>query len=235
MSEEIKHPLVEHNERLSAQLIDLTHTFGNLFIHISGEGKVDFRGAGQGWVGMIKNIISGDIGCITPYEGYDTCALVQALNMLYGLETCPHLNSSVNEQYIVEPDNWKLFVDSIKEHFDDLDPHNFKPKYTFTLKGGDDGKTTVAVVTLEPLCNAFVIGEFNAAEKFEFLGELEDYDQPGINHCWVVVNGEQIDIDFGRLIHYRHRKYEPRKGDYILYSPEDDFYVILPQEDYHIH
>ena len=233
--DEVKHPLAEHNARLSTSLINLTHSMGNLLVHISGEGKIDFRGAGQGWCGMIKNIISGDIGCIVPYEGYDTCALQQALNMLYALDNVPHLNSSANEQYLVEDANWKIFVDSIKDHFEDLDPHNYKTKYKFTLKGGDDGKTTVCTITLEPLCNGFVIGEFNAAEKFDFIGEITDYDQPKLKECWVVCEGQTYDIHLDKLIHYRHRMFQPRKGDYLLYSGEGDFYVILPQEDYSIH
>lgn len=233
--DELKHPLSEHNARISTSIIELTHRLGNLLIHVNGEGKLDFRGAGQGWCGMIKNIISGDIGCMSPYEGYDSCALSQALNMLYGLDNVPHLNLSTNEQFVVDDANWKIFVDSIKEHFDDLDPHNYKPKYSFTLKGGDDGKATVCTVVIEPLCNTFVVGEFNAIEKFDFLGEISDYDQPGIKSCWMVCDGQTYDIDMNRLIHFRHRRYQPRKGDYLLYASQDDYYVVLPQEDYSIH
>lgn len=233
--DEHKHPLSEHNDRINTSLMALTHAIGNLFVHVSGEGKIDFRGAGQGWCGMIKNIISGDLGCIVPVEGYDSCALTQALNMLYDLENVPHLNSAINEEFLVEDANWKIFVDSIKEHFEDLDPHNYKNKYQFKLKGGDDGKTTVCTVTLEPLVNRNVIGEFNAAEKFDFIGEITDYDQPKIRECWVVCEGQSYDIHLDKLIHFRHRLYQPRKGDYLLYSGEGDYYVILPQEDYSIH
>lgn len=235
MEDESKHPLAEHNERLATELTNLMHRFGNLFIHVSGEAKVDFKGACSGWAGMFKSIISGDIGCISPYEGYDTCALQQALDTLYNLEICPHMNMSSNEQYVVDAEDWLLFVKGIEDHFNDLDPFNYKSKYEWELKGGDDKKTVIARIVIQPLCNEFVVGEFNASQRHDFLGEIEDYDQPKINTCWVVVNGDTIDIELNRLIHFRHKQFHPRKGDYLLYDPENDCYVILPQEDYSIH
>lgn len=227
------------NELVSDELKRLMHRFGNLLVHISGEGKVDFRGAtgdNCGWIGMTKHIISGDLGCMTPYPGYDTCALDVALDFLYNLDLAPHLNSSVNEEFVPAPEEWRKFIDGIKVALKDLLEPNYKRKYTFTFYNDEEQKVPVVTVKLEPLCNTFVVGEFNAANKHEYLGVIEDYDQPKINHCWITVNGSTIeDIELKRLIHFRHRRYQPRKGDYLLYDAEKDVYIILPQEDYNIH
>jgi hypothetical protein len=220
------------NSQISSDLITLNNTFGNLLVHVSGEGKVDFSGAGAGWLGMIKYIISGDIGCMKPYKGYDTCALDNAIEFLLNLDTVPHLNSSAFEEFTITPEKWREFVLSIKEDCSFVG--DFKNKYVYTLRGGDKD-VPVVTVRLEPLCNEFVIGEFTASQKCEFLGTLEDWDQPKIKSAFVMVNGAELELQLERLIHFRHRLYQPRRGDYLLYDKEKDVYIILPQEDYSIH
>ncbi|EBY9763963.1 hypothetical protein D5W64_12690 [Salmonella enterica subsp. enterica serovar Saintpaul] len=224
----------EHNASISEEVLRLTHSFGNLLVHVSGEGKVDFRtpGMGSGWLGMIKIIISGDVGCMKPYKGYDTCALDQAIDYLIDIELAPHLNTSLNEEFVVSDERWKAFIMSIKEECSFVG--NPKPKYKFELKSDDD-KHVVTTIVLEPLANDFVVGEFTAAKHATFIGPITDYDQPKINSCFIVAEGKEYEIDFDKLIHYRHRKYIPRPGDYLLYNEEKGFYVILPQEDYSIH
>lgn len=222
------------NKLVSEELTRLMHSFGNLFIHVSGEAKVDFRQTdGPGWMGMIKYIVSGDMGCMVPYKGYDTCALDQAIDYLINLDIVPHLNFSTNEQYVPDQEDWRKFIMGIKEECTYLG--HPKPKYRFEMLGGDDGKTVVAVVTLEPICNDYIAGEYKASQNAEFLGIISDYDQPKLKECWVVVNGETIDIPLDKLIHYRHVKYQPRKGDYLLRDESKGVYIILPQEDYSIH
>lgn len=222
------------NGNISDQVVRLMHSFGNLFVHVSGEGKVDFRahGMGSSWLGMIKNVVSGDVGCMKPYKGYDTCALDQTIDFLLNLELAPHMNISTNEEYVVTQDTWRAFVNSIKEECTFIGKP--KPKYKFELKTFD-GTKVVATVVIEPLCNEFVIGEYNASESAEYIGVIEDYDQPRINSCFIKVNGEDKEYQLDELISYRHRKYQPRKGDYLLRDLESKFYIILPQEDYSIH
>lgn len=230
--------VTELNAAVSTELQLLMHRFGNLFLHISGEGKVDFRssaGDGHGWLGMLKTVISGDIGCMTTYPGYDTCALDTALDYLYGIDLFPHLNSSVNEEYVPSPEQWRKFVDGIREELKTLPESKYKPKYQYKYYADSDTDTAIVTVTLEPLCNTFVVGEYNASNKHEYLGVIEDYDQPKIKTAFVRVNGEEIEIELERLIHFRHRLYQPRKGDYLLFDAENNAYIILPQEDYSIH
>ncbi|AEV89621.1 hypothetical protein OBP_184 [Pseudomonas phage OBP] len=222
------------NKLVAEELTKLMHSFGNLFIHVSGEGKIDFlQKDGPGWLGMIKYVVSGDIGCMKPYKGYDTCALDQAIDYLLNLEYAPHLNSSANEEFLPDDETWKKFIMDIKEECS-YQGHP-KPKYKFELLGGDDGKTVVTTVTLEPICNEFIVGEYKASQKAEFIGEIDDYDQPKINGCWVKVGDKIIDIELDKLIHFRHRKYQPRKGDYLLHDESKGVYIILPQADYSIH
>lgn len=222
------------NEQISGELLDLIHSFGNLLVHVSGEGKVDYRvaGMGAGWLGMIKVILSGDVGCMKPYKGYDTCAFDQAIEYLMSLEMVPHLNSSLNEGYTVTPEAWTKFVQHIKDECSFVG--NPKPKYMFELRSEDD-KHLVTTVSIEPLCNAFVVGEFQAGKEYEYVGVITDYDQPKINSCFINVEEKEYEIELAKLIHFRHRLYQPRKGDYLLYSPVKEIYVILPQEDYSIH
>lgn len=231
--------VAEINVAINSELQRLMHRFGNLFLHVSGEGKVDFRssvGEGHSWLGMLKAVISGDVGCMTPYPGYDVCALDTALDYLYGMDLFPHLNSSVNEEYVPSTEQWRKFVDGIRAELKQLPDDKYKAKYQYTYYADSDTDTPIVTVTLEPLCNTFVVGEYNAAGKHEYLGVIEDYDQPKVNHCWITVNGSTIDdIELKRVIHFRHRKFQPRKGDYLLYDAEADVYIILPQEDYSIH
>lgn len=222
------------NAHVSEQLTGLMHSFGNLFVHVSGEGKVDFRapGMGSGWLGMIKIILSGDVGCMKPYKGYDTCAFDQAIEYLMDLDMTPHLNSSINEEYLVDRETWVKFIQGIKEECSFVGKP--LPKYTFELKTADE-KHVITTIVLEPMCNGFVVGEYQASKEAEYIGVIEDYDQPKIDACFIQCEGKEYEIELDKLIHYRHRKYQPRKGDYLLFNNDKGVYVILPQEDYSIH
>lgn len=220
------------NRHISTELVTLSNTFGNLLVHLSGEAKLDFRiehNVGP-WLGMIKNIISGDIGCMRPMKGYDQSAFDLAIDLLLNVQNAPHLNLPDNEKYVVSAEKWREFIMSIKE--DRSFVSHDEVRYMYELKVGD---VVVTRIKFEPLVNTFVVGEFRAAQRLDFVGEISDYDQNRINSAWVVVNGEEIDVDLSRLIHYRHRKYQPGKGDYLLYDREKDYYVLLPREDYSIH
>lgn len=222
------------NAHVNEQLVRLMHSFGNLFVHVSGEGKVDFRapGMGSGWLGMIKVILSGDVGCMKPYQGYDTCAFDQAIEYLMDLDMAPHLNSSINEEYTVDRERWVKFIQGIKDECSFVGKP--APKYKFELRS-DDGKHVITTIILEPMCNTFVVGEYNATKECEYIGVIEDYDQPKIDSCFIQCEGKEYEVELDKLIHYRHRKYQPRKGDYFLFNAESKAYIILPQEDYSIH
>lgn len=223
------------NQHLSDEIIRLNHAFGNLLVHVSGEGKVDFRAAGQGsgWLGMIKVIYSGDTGCMKPYKGYDTCAFNQAIEFLMDLDMVPHMNLGSNEEYTVTPETWRKFVQGIEEECSFVGSP--KKKYVFELKQ-EDGDKVITTIVLEPLCNEFVVGEVTAAKHCELIGIISDYDQPLIKSCFIVAEEKEYKIELENLIHFRHRKFIPRKGDYLLRHHENEnVYIVLPQEDYSIH
>lgn len=226
------------NRDISKQLIRLMSIIGNLHVHVSGEAKVDFRGGfGQGnaWIGMTSTIISGDMGCLRPYDKYPTCALDSALDFLYGLECVPHLNSSIFEEHVPDAEQWKLFVNEIEQVMKNLVDENYKKVYMFELKV-EDAKEPSVIVTLKPLCNEFVSGEFVAANKYSFLGEISDFDQPKIKSCFIVVEGKEHEIELEKLVHFRNKAlWAPEKGDYLLKDEETGIYVVLPKEDYSIH
>lgn len=226
------------NRNTSAELLRLMSAFGNLKVHVSGEAKVDFRralGQNNAWVAMTSTIISGDIGCLRPYETYPTCALDNALDFLYNLECAPHLNSSINEEHVPDAAQWKKFVDEIEQEMKNLVDINYKKLYIFELKlEGSD--TPVVVVTLKPLCNEFVSGEFIASNKYSFLGSIDDFDQPKLKSCFVVANEKEYEVELDKLIYFRNKDYwAPEKGDYLMKDEETGMYVVLPKEDYSFH
>lgn len=222
----------------SDELKRAMHKFGNLSLHVSGEGKLDFRALNKGWNPMIKVIYSGDIGCMMPYAGYSEAAIDQAIDALFDLDTCPHMNLVGNEKYVPTPEEWKGWIEKIKEDFNDhITEHLWKKRYRFSLEKEVEGKKViVAVVTIEPLANEFVVGEIAAAKHMEFVGELDDFDQPKINSVIATVEGDDIEIDVNDLLHFRSKqRFMPKKGDYLLRDTERKLYVIIPGEDYSIH
>lgn len=227
------------NKDISTELIRLMSRIGNLHVHVSGEGKVDFRGAlnNSAWVGMLSTIISGDIGCMRPYDKYPTCALDNALDFLYNLECAPHLNMGGNEDHVPSTERWQTFIDGIREELTNLTEASYKKQYTYTLFKGDLVDNEVLVtVTIKPLCNEFVVGEYIAANTYNLVGEIEDFDQPKIKSCFITANGEDLEIELDKLIHYRNKKwFQPDKGDYLLHDEKSGVYVILPKEDYSFH
>lgn len=215
------------------ELIRLMHSFGNLHVHISGEGKVDFlQKEGPSWLGMIKFIISGDIGCMKPFKGYDVSALDQAIDYLLNLDQAPHSNLSTNEEFVPDVESWKKFVMDIKESTEFTG--NPKPIYKFSMLGGKDGKTVITTVTIEPLANQDVVGEFGAVQKNTFLGMIEDYDQPKIDSCFIKAEGTEYEIQLDKIITFRNKRI-PQRGDYLLKDEETEMYIVIPGEDYSIH
>lgn len=224
------------NQGVADDIVHLMNTIGNLHLHVSGEAKVDFRGGvgtTSGWAGMVSTIVSGDVGCMKPYDNNPKCALDAVLRYLRQLEPVPHLNSSMFEEHVPSKEEWEEFVTGIETDMKGLKVSDYVVKYTFKLnKNGVD----VVVVTLKPLCNTFVVGEFRATRKYDFIGEIGDYDQPMTNAVVITCEGKDHTIQFENLSYYRSRKHRwPRKGDYLLKDPDSDKYVVLPQEDYSIH
>lgn len=221
----------------SEELKRLMNKFGNLVLHVSGEAKIDFNTRVTGWLPMIKLVYSGDIGCMTPYSGYDVCARDNAIDFLLDLDTCPHLNSSAFDKYVPTPEEWKTWILKVKADLDDyLTEGIVMKRYNFSLSKEVDGvNVVICTLTLEPICNEFVVGEMTAAKHNEFLGELDDFDQPGLKFTVATIGGKDIEIQTDDLCHFRGKQYLPRKGDYLLRDVERKLYIVLPQEDYSIH
>lgn len=226
------------NQDIATDIIHLMNTIGNLHIHVSGEGKVDFvGGAGDssGWCGMVSTIISGDAGCMKPYDNNPKCALDAAIKFLRYLEPVPHLNSSINDKHVPTLKAWLDQVSIIETKLKALKETDYSVKYVYEIKLEEEGEPVI-VITLKPLSNVFVVGEFQATRKFDYIGEIQDYDQPMSNAVVITCEDKDFTIQFENLIYYRNRKHRwPRKKDYLLKDPDSDKYVVLPQEDYSIH
>lgn len=213
------------------ELRKLMHHFGNLSVHVSGEAKVDLfgvTGSGSGWMGMFKTIISGDTGCMYPLEGYDVTALDQVMDILLSIETRPHCNIGDNEKYVIDTDTYKAEILAFKEEI--KNDGKYAVRYQKEIKV--DG-VTVMVITIEPLCNEFVVGEFGAAKKNEFIGEIDDFDKPYTDSFAIMIGGDEYKVEETKLVTFR--KFTPKKGDYLLKDLDKDVYVIIPGEDYSIH
>lgn len=239
MSEEkyVKDPVVT---AIREQIKRVTSKIGNLHLHINGESKLDFFvGKTPSLTPMYSIIISGDNGCLHPYdEQEDNCALDEALLILRSVKVVPHLNSSEFEKYVVSPEEWAKWIDDIE---DDFKEHarlgQYLHKYDFSLNKLVDGvNVTVATINIQPIVTEFVIGEITAADKATLIGIIDDFDKPKIKSVIVTVNNEDIEIEDDKILVYRNkRRFQPGKGDYLLKDVESEVYYILPGEDYSIH
>lgn len=217
---------------IEPELMKLMHRFGNLFVHVTGEGKVDFRDKSRTTdtkYGMVKFIISGESGCMTPLQGYDTCALDQAIDKLLSYEVVPRKGK---EDSIEEFFGWEEFVtECVRRSIKDTCGTKAYYRYRYPDPTGGD----LLIVTVEPLCNAMVVGEYNAGNDCEYIGVIDDIDKPKIKSHIITVDGKDLEVFDEEMIHFRGLKYVPKKGDYLLKDPETNYYIILPQEDYSIH
>lgn len=224
------------NQGVATDIIHLMNVIGNLHLHVSGEAKVDFLGGvgnTNGWASLVSTIISGDTGCVKPYDGNPKCALDAAIGYLRFMTPVPHLNSSEYEEFVPTKEEWEAFIVTIETEMKALKETEYKVKYSFEMVKDDK---VIVTVTLKPLCNVFVVGEFQATRKYNYIGEVQDYDQPMTNAIVISCEGKDHTIKFEHLIYYRSRKHRfPRKGDYLLKDPDSENYVVLPQEDYSIH
>lgn len=213
------------------ELKKLMHNFGNLSLHVTGEGKVDLVGitaTGSTWMGMFKTIITGDTGCIYPLPGYDVTALDQVIDILLDIETRPHMNIVDNEKYCIDTESYKSEILAFKEEIKN-DGH-YSSRYIKEIKVNG---VVVMVITIEPLVNEFVIGEYTAAQKNVFLGPIENYVTFGDDVCKITADSTEYEFNVKDLILYRD--FVPKAGDYLLLDEERKAYVILPGYDYSIH
>lgn len=213
------------------ELKKLMHNFGNLSLHVTGEGKVDLVGvtaAGSTWMGMFKTIITGDTGCIYPLPGYDITALDQVIDILLDIETRPHMNIVDNEIYCVDGESYKAEILAFKEEI--KNDAYYSSRYTKEIKVNG---VVVMTITVEPLVNEFVIGEYNAAQKNVLLGQIEDYVGEGDGIINFTADGTSYEFKTSDLVLYRD--FIPKVGDYLLLNEEKGKYVVLPGYDYSIH
>lgn len=242
------------NERIRSELNVLTHKFGNLELHLSGEGRTSFLGTAEnGWVGFAHLVFDGDIGCMTPYPGYDVSALDNAFSFLSKLEMVPHLNMGSCSGYTVSKDSWKRYMEKFKKEIKD---NPYQPYYTFSIKGkSEEDLEDVDVVTIKikPLVNEFVSGEYNAAEKGEYLGRIAQVEGTGDDGVTLVrvENGQatfEVTVlldkvseelaDRQNLIVLNqdnttvYRGITPSEGDYLVKDVQSGDFVVIPAMDY---
>lgn len=242
------------NERIRSDINMLTHKFGNLEVHLSGEGRTSFLGtADNGWVGFAHLVFDGDIGCMTPYPGYDVCALDNGFGFLHKLEVVPHLNMGSCSEYVISKDSWKRQLEKFKKEIKD---NPYQPTYHYSIKGKseeDPEEVTVVTIKIKPLVNEFVTGEYNAAEKGEYLGRIAKVDttrEDGItlirstkdkDEFEVVVLLDKVAEELAdrenRIVLNQdnttvYRGIIPREGDYLVKDVQSGDFVVIPAMDY---
>lgn len=228
-----------HTEALST-LERITRKFGDMYLHLSGEGKVSFQGLRDGSAsGFIVTRFDGTFGCMERLIEDCTCALQDAILFMGNLNIVPNLNLDGNAKYVLTAEEWN------KELFDfakKIEENPFKKVFHHYIYYTDEnGKNeTVISVVLQPLCNAEVIGEFHASNEAEFLGEVTAvkskdgfdtliFSRDKFAFLLETTNDKHLYSNENSL---KYREHFPTKGDYLLRDNGTGKLVILPKNDY---
>lgn len=228
-----------HTETLST-LERITRKFGDLYLHLSGEGKVSFQGLSDASAsGFIVTRFDGTFGCMERLIEDCTCALQDAILFMGNLNIVPNLNLDENSKYTLTPEEWNKelsdFAKKIEENPFKKDFHHY---IYYKDKNGKD--ETVISIVLQPLCNAEVIGEFHASSEAEFLGEVtavkskDGYDtimftSDKFAFLLETTNDKHLYDDENCL---KYRRHIPTAGDYLLRDNGSGKLIVLPRRDY---
>lgn len=218
----------------------LTRKFGNLFLHISGESKVSFLGLkGNSWNGFITTCFDGDLGCMERLEDERPSALDNAFQFMRDLTITPHLNLDENSKYILTEEEWNSELDQFVE-FIESNPFNKTYQHYVYHKGETNKIETVITIQLKPLCNTYVIGEYQASNEAEFVGEVTAvkskdgfdtliFSRDKFAFLLETTNDNHLYTNENSIKYHEHI---PTKGDYLLRDNGTGKLVILPKNDY---
>lgn len=234
------------NQRIRSTINQLVRKFGDIELRLSGEGKISFLGTvGSGWVGFAHLIFDGDMGCMTPLDGYEQSALDIAFVYLKKLSPVPHLNIAEKDEYLITHDTWLRSMDRFKANIRDNPNQEY---YRHELKvDTPQGEEVIATIQITPLCNPFVSGEFSMSEHATLYGTIMSTGKLGVA---LGGNGEQDEWEVvcslelfdgpeeAELVSLNHRNTAvyrsiiPRPGDYVMKDVATGDYVVLPKDDY---
>lgn len=218
----------------------LTRKFGNLFLHISGESRVSFLGLkGNSWNGFITTCFDGDLGCMERLEDERPSALDNAFQFMRDLTITPHLNLDENSKYILTEEEWNSELDQFLE-FIESNPFNKTYQHYVYHKGETNKIETVITIQLKPLCNTYVIGEYQASNEAEFVGEVTAvkskdgfdtliFSRDKFAFLLETTNDNHLYTNENSI---KYREFIPTKGDYLLRDNGTGKLVILPKNDY---
>lgn len=218
----------------------LTRKFGNLFLHISGESRVSFLGLkGNSWNGFITTCFDGDLGCMERLEDERPSALDNAFQFMRDLTITPHLNLDENSKYILTEEEWNSELDQFLE-FIESNPFNKTYQHYVYHKGETNKIETVITIQLKPLCNTYVIGEYQASNEAEFVGEVTAvkskdgfdtliFSRDKFAFLLETTNDNHLYTNENSI---KYREHIPTKGDYLLRDNGTGKLVILPKNDY---
>lgn len=218
----------------------LTRKFGNLFLHISGESKVSFLGLkGNSWNGFITTCFDGDLGCMERLDDERPSALDNAFQFMRDLTITPHLNLDENSKYTLTEEEWNSELDQFLE-FIESNPFNKTYQHYVYHKGETNKIETVITIQLKPLCNTYVIGEYQASNEAEFVGEVTAvkskdgfdtliFSRDKFAFLLETTNENHLYTNENSI---KYREHIPTKGDYLLRDNGTGKLVILPKNDY---
>lgn len=218
----------------------LTRKFGNLFLHISGESKVSFLGLkGNSWNGFITTCFDGDLGCMERIEDERPCALDNAFQFMKDLTITPHLNLDENSKYTLTEEEWN---DELLAFAKYVEENPFQKYFLHRVyhKGEPNDDKAVITIELRPLCNTYVIGEYQASNEAEFLGEVTAvkskdgfdtliFSRDKFAFLLETTNDKHLYSNENCI---KYREHIPTKGDYLLRDNGTGKLVILPKNDY---
>lgn len=221
-------------------LESLTRKFGDLFLHLSGEGKVSFHGLkGASWNGFLVTRFDGDLGCMEPLEPPTLCAYENALKLMRSLHIVPSLNLGENQQYTLTSEQW---LDELDKFVNAIESNPFQKEYSHAIYVTLDDGTVVNVINilLKPICNTFVIGEFTASNEGEYLGEITKVLSKDGFETLMFSNDRfhfklettEGTFDYNDENFLRYRQHIPHSGDFLVKDPKTNKLIVLPRCDY---
>ena len=232
-------PMNTPTETLST-LERITRKFGDMYLHLSGEGKVSFQGLRVNSAsGFIVTRFDGTFGCMERLIEDCTCALQDAILFMGDLNIVPNLNFEGNTKYVLTPEEWNKelsdFTKKIEENPFKKDFHHY-----IYYKDENDKDETVISIVLQPICNNEVIGEYQASNEAEFLGEVTAVkSKNGFDTLIFSLDKFEFLLETTNDKHLysnenciKYREHIPTKGDYLLRDNRTGKLVILPKNDY---
>ena len=149
------------------------------------------------------------------------------------------MNLDENSKYTLTEEEWN---DELLAFAKYVEENPFQKYFLHRVyhKGEPNDDKAVITIELRPLCNTYVIGEYQASNEAEFLGEVTAVkSKQGFDTLIFSLDKFEFLLETTNNKHLysnenciKYREHIPTKGDYLLLDNGTGKLVILPKNDY---